>query len=368
VSALRRSILYGVLLVLLSSLYVNRLTQTKPNWSFDGYTYAIMMQMDTGVPYAQARRVSQRFYADKPPATDSETAPYLKTAYPQYWQLFAPRLLYPRIASWLWPRYGMQALLLVSEASLVGCVLLLFLLLLEYTGPEAAALLAVGFALVPEVQLLASGALTDMLATFFWFGTLWSMLRYATTARVPWLLGYAAFATLMSLTRPIAYIPLACAAVLLLAGLLRHHARFVGAAIKLGAIAFALCVLLVVLEARSGSPSMIGIMQGLRAGSHYLNHGPFVMWYAARVVAVLVTFAAAALALLAPAVAVPALWRRRMDADGVLCAGAILSSLLTALVDPIVGDATRVILVPLLPILCIGLAMAVGKGSVHATA
>ena len=367
-SVVRRSIAYGVLLLLLTSIFVGRLTQTKPNWSFDGYTYAIMMQMDTGVPYAQARRVSQRFYADKPPATDSETAPYLKTAYPQYWQLFAPRLLYPRIASWLWPRYGMQALLLVSQASLVGCVLLLFLLLLEYTGPEAAALLAAGFALVPEVQLLASGALTDMLATFFWFGTLWSMLRYATTARVPWLLGYAAFATLMSLTRPIAYIPFACAAVLLSAGLIRHNARFVAPAIKLGAIAFALCVLLVFLGTRSGGPSMIGIMQELRAGSHYLNHGPFLVWYAARVVAVLVTFAGAALALLAPVVAVPALWRRRMDADGALCAGAMLSSLLTALVDPIVGDAMRVILVPLLPILCIGLAMAVGKGGVRAAA
>lgn len=367
-SALQRSIAYGVLLVLLTSVFIARLTQAKPNWSFDGYTYAIMMQMDTGVPYAQARRVSQRFYADKPPANDSETAPYLKTAYPQYWQLFAPRLLYPRIASWLWPRYGMQALLMVSCASLVGCALLLFLMLLHYTGPEAAALLALGFVLVPEVQLLASGALTDMLATFFWLGTLWSMLRYATTARVPWLLGYAAFATLMSLTRPIAYIPFACAAVLLLAGLIGHNARFVGAAIKLGAIAFALCVLLVVLEARSGSPSMIAIMQGLRAGSHYLSHGPFLMWYAARVVAVLVTFTAAALALLAPVVAVPALLRRRMDADGALCIGAILSSILTALVDPIVGDATRVILVPLLPILCIGLAMAVGKGSLHAGA
>jgi len=367
-SPLPRSVVYGVLLVLLTSMFVGRVTQTKPNWSFDGYTYAIMMQMDAGVPYARARHVSQRFYADKPPATNSETAPYLKTAYPQYWQLFAPRLLYPRIASWLWPHYGMQALLLVSEASLVGCVLLLFLLLLEYTGPEAAALLAFGFALVPEVQLLASGALTDMLATFFWLGTLWSMLRFAKSGSVPWLLGYATFATLMSLTRPIAYIPLACAAVLLLAGLRQHRARFVAAAIKLGAIAFALCVLLVVLGARSGSPSMIGIMQGLRAGSHYLNHGPFAMWYAARVVAVLATFAAAALALLAPVVAVPALWQRRMDADGALCVGAMLSSLVTALVDPIVGDATRVILVPLLPILCIGLAMAVGEGRVRAAA
>ncbi len=362
----RRSILYGVLLILLTSIFIGRLTQAKPNWSFDGYTYAIMMQMDAGVPYAQARRVSQRFYAGKPPASDSETAPYLKTAYPQYWQLFAPRLLYPRIASWLWPRYGMQALLLVSEASLVGCVLLLFLLLLEYTGPEAAALLALGFALVPEVQLLASGALTDMLATFFWFGALWSMLRYATTARVPWLLGYTAFATLMSLTRPIAYIPLACAAVLLLAGLLRQNARFVAAALALGAIALALCVLGLVLEARAGGPGLIAIMQGLRAGSRYLSHGPFAIWYVARVIAVLATFAAASLALLAPVVAVPALWRRRMDADGALCAGAMLSALLTALVDPIVGDATRVVLVPLLPVLCIGLAMAIGKARVAA--
>ncbi len=365
-SALTRSILYGVLLVLLTSMLVVRITQAKPNWSFDGYTYAIMMQMDAGVPYAQARGVSQRFYADKPPATDSETAPYLKTAYPQYWQLFAPRLLYPRIASWLWPHYGMRSLLLVSEASLVGCVLLLFLLLLEYTGPEASALLALGFALVPEVQLLARGALTDMLATFFWFGTLWSMLRFAKSASVPWLLGYAAFATLMSLTRPIGYIPLACAAVLLLVGLIERRARFVAAALQLGAIALALCVLVVVLETRAGGPSMIAIMQGLRAGSRYLNHGPFAIWYGARVVAALVTFAAAALALLAPVVALPALWRRRMDADGALCAGAILSALLTALVDPIVGDATRVILVPLLPVLCIGLAMSIGKGRVAA--
>ena len=367
-TAVQRSILYGVLLVLLASALIGRATRIQPNWSFDGYTYAIMMQMDTGVPYEQARRVSQRFYADKPPATDPETAPYLKTPYPQYWQLFAPRMLYPRVASWLWPHYGMLALLLVSSASFVGCVLLLFLLLLEYTGPEAAALLALGFALVPEVQLLGRGALTDMPAMFFWLGTLWAMLRYAATAQMPWLLGYAAFATMMSLTRPIAYIPLACAAALLLAGLMNNQARIVGAAIKLGAIAFALCVLLVVIECRAGGPSMIGIMQGLRTSSRYLTHAPFLIWYAARVVAVLVTFAAAALALLAPVVAVPRLWQRRLDADGAICIGAILSSLLTALVDPIVGDATRVVLVPLLPILCIGLAMAAGKGSARAAA
>ncbi|MHB8146356.1 MAG: glycosyltransferase family 39 protein, partial [Vulcanimicrobiaceae bacterium] len=212
--------------MIITSVVIGRATQTRPNWSFDGYTYAIMMQMDRGIPYAQARHVSQRFYAGKPPATDSETAPYLKTPYPQYWQLFAPRMLYPRIASWLWPRYGMLALLLVSNASFVGCVLLLFLLLLDYAGPETAALLALGFSFVPEVQLLGRGALTDMLAMLFWVGTFWSMLRYATSAKIPWLFGYAVFATLMSLTRPLAYMPLACGAALLVVGLMKRNPRF----------------------------------------------------------------------------------------------------------------------------------------------
>ncbi|MHB8147073.1 MAG: hypothetical protein ACYDGM_07440, partial [Vulcanimicrobiaceae bacterium] len=191
---------------------------------------------------------------------------------------------------------------------------------------------------------------------------------YATSAKISWLFGYAVFATLMSLTRPLAYMPLACGAALLVVGLMKRNPRFIRVAIQLGAIAFGLCLLLVVLEARSGSPGLMTIMQGLRASSHYLTQAPFSIWYAARVVAVLATFGAAALALLAPVVAVPQLWQRRLDAQGALCIGAIASSVLTALVDPIVGDATRVVFVPLLPILCIGLSMAVGRRSDHAAA
>lgn len=358
ISLATRAWLCAAAVVFISAAFILWDTAAQPNWSNDGYQYSIRMQMDRGVPFERARDFSRAFYADKPPMSDPRFLSSVRAAYPEYWSLFSIRTLYPWLASRLPESLGMRALLLVSNAAYVLFAAAVFLLCLEYAAPEAAAVLALCVTFLPIVRALGRADLTDMLASALWAVTLLVMVRFVVTSQTRWLVLYAVFATLMTLARPIPYIPLCGSAALLLWALISRDRRRAVAAYEMGAIALALCVAVAVMGAQAHAPSFVWILGHIREGSRLAVNAPLWQWYVVRVGAVTVgtivgLFAAAA----APIGFAALLLLRRGQPDAALCAGVIASTLLTIAVNPILSDVDRVIVLPLLPVAAAGLAV-----------
>ncbi|HEY8297472.1 MAG TPA: glycosyltransferase family 39 protein [Candidatus Baltobacteraceae bacterium] len=354
---------YALVLAIVAAAAIHVQTDRHPDWGYDGYTYAIRMEMDAGIPYARARSSAQLFYAGKPELADPLRRHYLYAAYPQYWALFAPRIVYPLAASWLWPLAGMQALLIVSNLAFVAGILLLYALAMLYAAPEIAALVALSCCALPNVRSYGSGASTDMLAFAFLVAMIYAVCRYADSAKWPWFAAFTAAATLMSFTRPIAYVPLAAALVLVLAGIGAKNQRHVRLGLRIGAVSLLLCGALVAIGLAAHSPGLGEVVAQLRDSSAYLKTAPLWAWYAARVGYVTIRSIALAFALFAAPLSLVALWRWRTRADAVFFFGLVAASIPTILVNPIVGDIPRVVIFPLLPVFCCGLAIALSRGA-----
>lgn len=352
-----RAWVYALLLAVLAGIFITGETASEPNWAGDGYTYSIQMLMDRGVPYERARALARDFYRDKPAMRNPHFHAYFSAPYPEYWQLFAPRVLYPWIASLLAPRFGMDALLVVSNLAYVVAALAVYLLLLAYARAEIAALTALGFALTPIARLFGRSALTDMLAAALWAIVLLAMCRFAGDRKPVWLLLFTLAALAMTLARPLPYVPLVCAAALFVWAWPRKDRAQLRAAAFFGTVAFALCVVVVILEQRAGSPSFAAMLQHLRIGSRLFPHASLAVWYVVRVGATLFATVAALFEMVLPPIGFALLWLRRAAPDGAILAGGLASTVLTVAVNPIVSDVPRVAVLPLLPIAAAGVAV-----------
>lgn len=349
--------LYCILLVLAAGAFVRWDTAAHPNWSNDGYTYLLRTQTDAGIPYARARSAARAWYADKPPMSDPRFIESYNAPQPEYWRLFAPRVLYPWLASRLYPSEGVQSLLTVSNAAYVLALVAIFFLLALYVRPEGALLLTIACALFPEMRLLARAPLTDMLALALWCWTLLALCRCARERSAVWLGIYAAAALLMTLARPIPYVPLCAAIALFLWARQKKAPAQMKAALAAGSFALALCALDAAMAAAAGAPSLGWTLQHIRAGSRLVTHAPLAVWYGVRVAATSAATVAALLSLLAPVAAAVRLWYARARPETAIYAGAAASTALTILSNPIPSDIPRVVVLPLLPIIAAGLAV-----------
>lgn len=353
-----RALLYAIVIAVIATVLILNDTKAAPNWAGDGFAYSIRMQMDRGIPYARARETSRAFYRDKPVMENAQVRRSIAGAYPEYWRLFQPRMLYPWLASLLWQRLGMNALLAVSNLAYVTAVLSVFLLLLPYARAEIAALVTLGFAIFPLARLFGRAALTDMLALVLWTLILLAMCRFATTGKRGWLPIFVLAASALTVTRPLAYMPLCAAAGFgLWAWSRRDRPRLRAAAFFL-VVSLALCAVTVVLAQRAEAPSFVAVLEHLRVGSRLLPHAPLAQWYAVRALAALAAGIIGFLTYVVPAVGVAMLWFVRKRPDGAIFLGGIASAVLTAALNPIVSDAPRVIVFPMLPIAAAGLALA----------
>lgn len=352
-----RSWLYAVLLALIAIGGIRYETTTAPNWPFDGYTYAIRMQMDAGIPYVRARTNARLFYADKPSAANPLSRQYLNAAYPRYWALFAPRILYPLLSSLLWSKYGMQSLLVVSNAAFVVSIILLYLLQLRFTIPGLAFILSLSCAAWPEIRLLGTGPLTDMLAFAFFVGTLYALVRFVATENRWWYAAYSIILTLATLTRPLPYILLVAGLWLALSGVRGGNRQFVRLGVATCAPALLLCVLVIVMEAFTHAPSFVSIITYYRTFSHHLAATPFWLYYALIVVEVTALSVAKSFTIFAAPLGIVALFGYRGRAETAIFLGVLAASVPTILLDPLTGDISRVVMLPLLPVFVYGLAL-----------
>lgn len=204
------------LLVCLLSVYFAASTLQQPVWTPDGFVYAQMMLADRGVPKAEARAQALAFYLSSTPVGKSARyRPYFVNErlgmFTQTAKPFASRVLYPFLASAFYPWLGFRALLLISALAYVAAALILYWLLLAFCRPFAAAAGALVFAGAPVVRVQSGAALTDMLALALLAAALAATIRYAIDGRASFLALALVSEILLSLSRPLPYVPLMAA-------------------------------------------------------------------------------------------------------------------------------------------------------------
>ncbi len=253
-------------------------------WSGDSYVYGVRSLMYHGVPYAQARTTAQKFFMTVPYAQDPGHRKLLQQPIPVNWNLFKPRIVYPWLASLLFSKFGFQSLHIVSGAAYVCTLVILYFLLLEFATPWASALLTFAFGSVTVVKDVAEAALTDMLATAFVALSILCMVWFLKKGGGFWLAAFLVACGLLTFSRPIPYVLLAGAAVPLVVAILTGNAAMARRAGALGAIAFAWCVVIVVVGAYDRAPGFIALLRQAEAyegfpastplASFFLRHAP----------------------------------------------------------------------------------------------
>jgi 4-amino-4-deoxy-L-arabinose transferase-like glycosyltransferase len=188
---------------------------SNPSFSPDGVVYSRMMLADRGVTAGAARLQVREFYLSTPLGHSARYRPYLldqrrgmftTTAKP-----FASRVVYPFVASLFYPLQHFRSLIAVSAIAYIAAILLMYWMLMPLCTPLAAAAGAMIFAAAPVMRSLAGAALTDMLAICFLVAAFGAMIRYALYGTKADLALVVAADVLLSLTRPLPYVPLGAA-------------------------------------------------------------------------------------------------------------------------------------------------------------
>jgi hypothetical protein len=345
-------------------------------WEPDSFDYAIRMLMRRGVPYAQARDRARAFlsamFAQVGDA--QEYAEALAGDEPEWWALFAPRVVYPALAAVLYPRRSFAALTDVAAASHVASAMLLYRFLRRFGGPASAAALALWYARSAAVRDAGAHGMNDSTALLLWTGALDALAELAEhgtgTAR------FVVLTVLMSFTRPLPYLPFGAGVALALAGIAaRDRARVrAGATAAITAAACALAIAAVL--ARAGVPSTREHLQRVRESQRHefrtgalraalaklrLADAPehsLARWYATAAAASVATSLKHAVTAIVPVLAVPALARARSRSAPVL-AGALLGGLVGCVADPAPTATRRTVVLPLYPVFAAGCVLGV---------
>jgi hypothetical protein len=184
-------------------------------WEADGVIYLRMALQDRGMTPDAARTEANAFIRTTSQGRDPASAAFYTDTPPRYYAdqfaLFRNRPLFPWLAASLYPRFGPDALKVVSVAGYVAAVILMYLLLLEFVSAWLAVVGALAFALSPWVLNLAAMPLTDDLALALWVAALGALFAYLRSAAAPWLAVLIATTALLTFVRPAAYLPLGAA-------------------------------------------------------------------------------------------------------------------------------------------------------------
>ncbi len=349
---------FGALLAVVAFAGIRWETARDPVYAFDGYNYAIRAQLDAGIPYAAARANARAAYRGQPALRSPVARRWYAAAYPEYWRLFAPRAIYPWLASRLWPFAGMQSLFWISNLAYAASVVALYALLLRFGAPGAAALVTAATALLPEYRWIGRSDLTDATAFAFWCATLLGLVRFVETGRGRWLAAYACAALAMTFSRPLAYAPFCSGVAVALAGTVARRWPQVRRGATVAAAA-ALCALAVVAAgAAAGAPGIGEILVRLHAESP-MRSMPLPQWYAGQVGRSSAVFGVWLLASLAAPIGLIALAYDASRARSAALLGALASTIVTLAVNPLPSDVARVALLPILPAIAAGLTLAI---------
>jgi hypothetical protein len=359
-----RSWVYAVALGIVAATGIRAETMHDPQWAFDGYVYSIRAQMYAGAPYATARDNAREAYRGTPGLKAREAQASFHAAYPDWWTLFAPRVLYPWLASRLWPFAHFNSLFLVSNAGFATSVVLLYLLFLQFCPKPAAALLAASFALVPEYRLMGRSNVTDVTAFALWCAVLFAMIRYGRHGSRTAFVAYAVAVILMCLTRPIPHLPLFAASGLAVFGMLHRERALLSRAAAMMFVALLASVPPILIGLQAKAPGLVAQLAQDRAfiGPPYASLAHWYLHHAAGAwITAIGTFA---VSVVGP-IAVAALVSSRARMESWLLLSALFSTAATIALDPLSFDVARVVVLPMIPVVGCGLAMALRLRSVR---
>ncbi|HEV2642759.1 MAG TPA: hypothetical protein VGT98_08630, partial [Candidatus Elarobacter sp.] len=303
-------------------------------------------------------------------------APTLAGDEPEWWTLFAPRVVYPALAAPLFPRRGFAALTDVAAVASVASAVLLYRFLRRFGGPASAAALAVWYATSAPVRDVGVHGLNDSTALLLWIGSLDAMAEMAEDGS-----GATRFVVLtaaLSFTRPVPYLPFGAGLVLALAGARARDGRRTRAGVTIAATAAACAVAITSVLARAGVPSTREHLQRVRE-SQRLESAPGLLsrtltrlrlrddparslgrWYATTAAVSVATSLKHAVAAVVPVLAVPALAGAHRRSMPVL-AGALLGGLIGCIADPAPASTRRTVVLPLYPVFAAGGVLAVER-------
>lgn len=318
-----------------------------PVYTPDGMVYARFAARDAGQTDREATLSVRAFYERTPLARAPRYRALVEidpsTAFAQS-QIFANRILYPRLVSLLLPAAGFRALFIVTAIAYVAFAAALFWALAALGRPWQAAALAGIVLVMPLTRDLAASDLTDMLAAVWWTLSLGALLHWLRTPRAHPLIVLAVAAVLLALTRPTPYLVVIPA---LAAAIARRDWRPFAASCA-GIAAFAA----VALDVRA-----FGAMQQLRwIYEHEAKpgSGSLLQWYRSSLFAGVRYTAAAAVRTVIPVVLAAAMvyaWMRgRMRDEAIVLLAAALACLLAVPFNPVTSAIARVVVFPLLPV------------------
>jgi hypothetical protein len=329
----------------------------------DGEIYARMMLADRGVDPQTAEALADAAVAASPDGAESLIA--VKQPKPSWFveqaPLFRGRVLYPYLASLLYPRFGFKSLAIVSAIAFVVATLALYALLLFFGRPWLAAIVALGTAGAAPLSDLAARPLTDSLAFAFWAIALLAVIALLRTDAGPWLLLLGVALIAMVVTRP---------ALQLIVGLLLGGfavTKWVAAveirkrAMLVSFVALGVLVLYAAWLVIGHEPSIVSHLVWIHSWQYAVGSAPagFAAWYvraAATTAAqefLLAIYHGAPL--LAVTLAAIGLASRRTDPLVPMLAGIALGDVIAIFANPVA--VARGFEVPLLPIVAIGLLM-----------
>jgi hypothetical protein len=367
----RLKALAGALVVLLVvAASVTYGVRKNDKWTPDGFLYARMMLVDTGMSEADARTAASRFYLTTPAARDPHERTFYAAQAPAFFEaqypLFRGRPLYPWLAARLYPWFGFLALKVVAAIGAViaaAAAYRLFLLFGPWWLAACGAIAAVSPAAIGEAAVLP---LTDGLALGWWTVTLAAIAAYARRPSRTALIVAIVAAALLALTRPAIWLPIGAAAGFFVA------ARFAGdPAWRRGALVMLLAQLAVAAAAVAYTAAIHGANLVTLTQWAYTwqtaEHGWFVErglagWYLLLIVRDIVSEPARLVLLGLPVLAIAAaaigFALRKRDPSVAVLLGAACAAPLAILLNPI--DIARTLELPLASVVTAGVVAALG--------
>jgi 4-amino-4-deoxy-L-arabinose transferase-like glycosyltransferase len=368
----------GIVVLLAASAMV-AFVAVHPIWWRDPYLYSVRMLLDTGLPLDVALHRAQAFFKQWPVAATPEGVHYFRGDQPPAnWDLFRPRVVYPFVASLLYPMRGFPAMLDISAAAYVATSLAVYYLVLQFAGAFLALLVALAFVALPFTQRMAEYPSTDMLAMLFSTLCVVALVRIARGGGRGWLAFFAVIGLLLVFTRPAFYVllggtlgfwigvrggnPSLRRAALICVGIaVTCSAIYIAVVLSLGTPGFSY----VIADGRSTffsflpqKEAQVGFLWGLKGLLHFSQDDPPRLWYAKILVLLVCREIARAVIFVFPLVAFYGLSTMRRDPAFGALAGMALALCLAVPLDPYIGDMIRVLEFPMLPVLAVGVAVA----------
>lgn len=347
-----------------------------PSFSSDGYTYAVRMLVDRGLPLEDAVHRAQEFWQQQPIATDPLQAHLFRgDRAPLYWDVFKPRVIYPFLAAMLYPLRGFYGMLDISAFAYGGAALAIYYLALQFAGALPSLAVTLGFMLYPGTLENARATQTDMLAMFFSTLCIVALVRIARGGDRRWIVTLAAACLLLVFTRPAFYMILGGALGLAIGSRGGAPALRRASLVCVG-IAAAWAGLYIAVSLGMGTPSFSYVVADARdvffrtqpelaqqsalsrlknAGLHFSPDDPLAVWYGKMVVNLVLRETIRGILFAFPLLGTVGLWVFRRDPAFGPLVGVMAGGSLVLLLDQWSQDMTRVLEVPMLPVIAVGL-------------